>query len=162
MGKLPNEERRATGEKVNLLKAEVERGFEARLAELAKKKRDADLAAPPFDLTLPGRLPVPRGHKHPISRGARGRRRHLPSDGLRRARRTGDRVRDEQLRAPRLPAGSRRRPTCRIPSGPRTPVGGRTLLRTHTSNIQVRAMMGQKPPMAFIAPGAGLPSRRRT
>jgi len=28
------------------------------------------------------------------------------------------------------------------------------LLRTHTSNIQVRAMSSQKPPFAFIAPGA--------
>src|SRR5262249_49176130 len=29
------------------------------------------------------------------------------------------------------------------------------LLRTHTSNIQVRAMSTVKPPMAFIAPGTG-------
>jgi phenylalanyl-tRNA synthetase alpha chain len=27
------------------------------------------------------------------------------------------------------------------------------LLRTHTSNVQVRAMMSHRPPMAFIAPG---------
>jgi phenylalanyl-tRNA synthetase alpha chain len=30
---------------------------------------------------------------------------------------------------------------------------GGKLLRTHTSNIQIRAMMSHKPPMAFIAPG---------
>jgi len=28
------------------------------------------------------------------------------------------------------------------------------VLRTHTSNVQVHGMMNQKPPMAFIAPGA--------
>jgi phenylalanyl-tRNA synthetase alpha chain len=42
---------------------------------------------------------------------------------------------------------------------PVPPLGGsggdsRLLLRTHTSNIQVRAMSSIKPPMAFIAPGA--------
>jgi phenylalanyl-tRNA synthetase alpha chain len=33
------------------------------------------------------------------------------------------------------------------------PDDARTLLRTHTSNVQVRAMSTHKPPMAFIAPG---------
>jgi phenylalanyl-tRNA synthetase alpha chain len=31
---------------------------------------------------------------------------------------------------------------------------GRHLLRTHTSNVQIRAMTTHKPPMAFIGPGA--------
>ncbi len=60
-------DRKAFGEKVNLVKQEVEKAFEARLAELARARRDADLNARPFDLTLPGRPLAPVGHKHPIS-----------------------------------------------------------------------------------------------
>jgi phenylalanyl-tRNA synthetase alpha chain len=153
MGKLPNEERRATGEKVNLVKAEVEKVFEAALAALAKKKRDADLAAPAFDLTLPGRLPVPRGHKHPISR--------VREDVVAIFRQMGFAVHD----GPEIELETNNFERLGFPPDhPATDMQdsfwtedfgvARTLLRTHTSNIQVRAMMGQKPPMAFIAPGA--------
>ena len=67
LGKAPPEGRKAIGEKVNALKQEVEAGFETCLRELRKKEREAELSAPPFDLTLPGRVPVALGHKHPIS-----------------------------------------------------------------------------------------------
>src|ERR1700750_3042912 len=67
LGSVAPEARKAIGEKVNLLKQEVERGFEERLHALANQKREAELKAQPFDLTLPGRVPAPLGHKHPIS-----------------------------------------------------------------------------------------------
>src|SRR5262249_33260254 len=67
MGSVPAEGRKAIGEKVNALKQEVESAFEARLAAIARGKRDADLNARPFDLSLPGRPLAPLGHKHPIS-----------------------------------------------------------------------------------------------
>src|SRR5262249_23056488 len=67
MGKVPGEVRKAIGERVNLLKQEVEAKFQARLDAIARAKRDADLHARPFDLTLPGRQLAPIGHKHPIS-----------------------------------------------------------------------------------------------
>ena len=67
LGKAPPAGRKAIGEKVNGLKQEVEAGFESCLRELRSKKREAELSAPPFDLTLPGRVPVAVGHKHPIA-----------------------------------------------------------------------------------------------
>ena len=67
LGKAPPEGRKAIGAKVNALKQEVETGFETCLRDLRKQEREADLSAPPFDLTLPGRAPVALGHKHPIS-----------------------------------------------------------------------------------------------
>ena len=38
------------------------------LAELQRAQRQADLDGPPWDLSLPGREPAPRGHRHPITR----------------------------------------------------------------------------------------------
>ena len=83
-----------------------------------------------------------------------------------RCRRPRGRARGEQLHQARLPArpprdrhagqllgrragheAPRRRP--------------RVLLRTHTSNVQIREMTRHAPPMAFIAPGRRLPPRRR-
>src|SRR5687768_6993930 len=67
LGQAPPDKRKAVGEKVNALKQDVEAGFDACLRELKRRQRQADLDAAPFDLTLPGRVPVPRGHAHPIS-----------------------------------------------------------------------------------------------
>ena len=67
MGKLPPDARKRVGARVNELKTQVEAAFDARLAALAKRDRDEDLSALPFDLSLPGRLGTPRGHLHPIT-----------------------------------------------------------------------------------------------
>src|SRR5580698_8832412 len=61
LGAAPPESRRAIGEKVNVLKQEVEKAFEDRLAAIHHAKRDEDLHATPFDLTLPGRPLAPIG-----------------------------------------------------------------------------------------------------
>src|SRR5258706_4471868 len=68
LGEIPGPERRATGERVNGVKNEVERLFEARLREMHRAARETELRLPPYDLTLPGRVPVPRGHLHPLTR----------------------------------------------------------------------------------------------
>ena len=68
LGKALPEERRAIGEAANKVKAELEAAFEKALKDIARAARDADLNAAPFDLTLPGRVAVPRGHHHPITR----------------------------------------------------------------------------------------------
>ena len=68
MGQIPKEQRRALGEKVNALRSQVEQAFDTRLAQLRRAQRRAELDGPPWDLTLPGRRPVPRGHNHPITR----------------------------------------------------------------------------------------------
>ncbi len=68
MGKVPAEQKKSIGEQVNAVKDGVEKAFDERLRALLRAARDADLAARPFDLTLPGRVPAPRGHLHPITR----------------------------------------------------------------------------------------------
>ena len=143
------------GEQVNAVRQEVEAAFEQCLGALSRGKRDADLKAAPFDLTLPARAIAPTGHAHPIS---------IVRDeivdilaGLGFAVHDGPEVDLEENNFTKLGFP---------PDHPATDMqdsfwvkvdgagdGARTLLRTHTSNIQVRAMSSHAPPMAFIAPG---------
>jgi phenylalanyl-tRNA synthetase alpha chain len=140
--------RKSIGERVNELKLEVEAAFDQRLRELARGKRDAELRAPPFDLTLPGREPAPLGHAHPISIVRDEIVRVLASLGF--AVHDGPELETEQNNFTKLGFP---------PDHPATDMQdsfwttGGLLLRTHTSNIQVRAMSTRAPPMAFIAPG---------
>ena len=148
LGKAAPESRKAIGQKVNALKQEVERGFEGCLEELRAKAREAELSAPPFDLTLPGREPVAAGHKHPIS--------IVREEVIALFRQLGFAVFD----GPDVEHESNNFTKLGFPPDhPATDMQDSFwtksghLLRTHTSNIQIRAMSSMKPPMAFIAPG---------
>jgi phenylalanyl-tRNA synthetase alpha chain len=66
MRNVPPEGRPAAGAKVNAFKDEVEAVFESCLRALGRAAREAELRARPFDLSLPGRLELGRGHAHPI------------------------------------------------------------------------------------------------
>ncbi len=156
MGALPPDRRKAFGERVNALKGQVDQAFNARLEALARAARDAELSAPPFDLTLPARVPTPRGHLHPLTQ-----------------------VRDELLgifrdlgfvvaEGPEVELEENNFTKLAFPPDhPATdmqdtfwvkvdgaPEGARTLLRTHTSPVQVREMSTRKPPLAVVSAGA--------
>jgi phenylalanyl-tRNA synthetase alpha chain len=148
LGGLSNDERRAVGEKVNALKAEVEAAFAERKTAIDREARQADLNAPPFDLTLPGRSP-PRGHVHPLT---------LVRDDILDAFRglgfvvaSGPEVELEENNFTKLGFP---------PDHPATDmqdsfwVSPGVLLRTHTSNVQIREMLAHKPPLAVVSAGA--------
>jgi phenylalanyl-tRNA synthetase alpha chain len=145
---VPPDARKSIGEGVNALKQEVETAFDECLRALARAKREAELSAPPFDLTLPGRAPVPLGHAHPISKTRDEIVDVLGSLGF--AVHDGPEIDTEENNFTKLGFP---------PDHPATDMQdsfwttGGLLLRTHTSNIQVRAMTSHRPPMAFIAPG---------
>lgn len=148
LGKAPPDSRKAIGEKVNTVKQEVEAGFEACLRALKDQERKADLEAPPFDLSLPARVSAPRGHKHPIS--------IVREDVVAIFRGLGFAVFD----GPEIEHENNNFTLLGFPPDhPATDMQdsfwtrGKHVLRTHTSNIQIRAMKSQAPPMAFIAPG---------
>jgi phenylalanyl-tRNA synthetase alpha chain len=148
MGAVPADARKAIGEKVNALKQEVEAAFDARLRAIANAKRDAELHARPFDLTLPARVAAPLGHKHPIAIVREEVGDALRSLGF--AVHDGPEVELEENNFTKLGFP---------PDHPATDMQdsfwttGGLLLRTHTSNVQIRAMTTKKPPMAFIGPG---------
>jgi len=151
LGKAPPDKKKAIGQAVNALKQEVETAFNTRLAALKRQERDAELNAPPFDLTLPARFPVADGgHRHPISL--------VREDVVNVFRQLGFAVFDgPEVEHEENNFGLLGYP----PDHPATDMQDtfwtdnerRLLLRSHTSNIQIRAMKSVKPPMAFIAPG---------
>lgn len=155
MGAVPGDARKAIGEKVNALKVEVERAFDARLAAIARARRDADLRARPFDLSLPGRAPAPLGHRHPLSIVREEVLEIFRTLGF--AVHDGPEVELEENNFTKLgfppdhPATDMQDSFWTAPAAPGAPP---LLLRTHTSNVQIRAMTSKAPPMAFVAPGA--------
>jgi phenylalanyl-tRNA synthetase alpha chain len=156
MGDVPAEERKAIGELVNALKKDVETAFDERLRAILRARRDVELNAPPFDLTLPARPVAPLGHAHPISIVRDEIVDVLVSLGF--AVHDGPEVEFEENNFAKLgyppdhPATDMQ-DTFWVDVVGKEPGAAPTLLRSHTSNIQVRAMTGRTPPMAFIAPG---------
>jgi phenylalanyl-tRNA synthetase alpha chain len=149
MGEVPAGARKALGEKGNALRQEVERGFEARLQEIVRARRDVELNARPYDLTLPGRAPAPVGHKHPLSIV----REEIVGifRGMGFAVHDGPEIELEENNFTKL-GFPPDHPATDMQDSFWTTDG--VLLRTHTSNVQVRAMSAHPPPFAFIAPGA--------
>lgn len=148
MGKVPAQDRKSLGEKVNALKAEVEKAFEERLREMARAAREADLNARPFDLSLPGRVPAPRGHVHPIIQVRDDILAIFQDLGFVVA--AGPEVEREEYNFTKLGFP---------PDHPATDMQDSfwlrpgVLLRTHTSNVQVREMLANEPPMAIVSAG---------
>jgi phenylalanyl-tRNA synthetase alpha chain len=149
MGAVPADARKAIGAQVNALREQVEAAFDAHLKALAGAKRKAELEARPFDLTLPGRAPGPLGHRHPLSIVREEVISIFRSLGF--AVYDGPEVELEENNFTKL-GFPPDHPATDMQDSFWTTSGH--LLRTHTSNVQARAMSGHTPPMAFIAPGA--------
>jgi phenylalanyl-tRNA synthetase alpha chain len=155
LGQAPPEQRKALGEAVNRAKGDVEAAFEARLGALAAEARRAELEEPPFDLTLPGRVTTPRGHLHPVTRVKGEILDIFRSLGFSIA--WGPEVESvtnnfEKLAfPPDHPATDMQDSFWVKVEGSRPDV--RALLRTHTSNVQVREMSTGKPPLAVVSGG---------
>lgn len=155
MAQVPAESRKMIGERVNAVKSEVEALFEARLDGIRKEERRAELEARPFDLTLPGRRPAPRGHRHPLTRVMDEILGIFGSLGFEVA--PGPEVELEENNFTKLafppdhPATDMQDTFWVKMAG--APVDARVLLRTHTSNVQVREMSRRAPPMAIVSGG---------
>ncbi len=155
LGQAPPDKRRELGERVNGVRAEVEAAFEARLSALASALRAADLGAPPFDLTLPGRAPE-RGHHHPITQVMNEILDIFRSLGFELA--WGPQIELEANNFTKL-AFPPDHPATDMQDSFWVKVDGtrpdaRVLLRTHTSNVQVREMSTHTPPMAIVSGGS--------
>ena len=147
LGKLPATERAAAGALINAAKQQLQGAIEARSAQLAHAAVQAQLSAGRIDVTLPGRGEA-RGGLHPISRVRLRIQELFVRAGFSVAE--GPEIEDdfhnfEALNIPRDHPARAMHDTFYLEDG--------TLLRTHTSPVQIRAMMQQAPPLALIAPG---------
>jgi phenylalanyl-tRNA synthetase alpha chain len=140
-------ERKAAGARINALKDEIATAIEARRASLAQSELSRRLAADRIDVTQPGRGQA-RGGLHPVTRARRRAVALFQSAGF--SVEDGPEVEDDwhNFEALNIPANHPARAmhdTFYFPDG--------RLLRTHTSPVQIRAMLRGKPPLRMIVPG---------
>ncbi len=151
MRDVPGDRRKELGQRANALKTEVLGFVESRLAAMAKAEREAELSAPHLDVTLPGRG-APVGRLHAITRvmdellGIFGQLGFEVAEGPEID--LHENCFDKLGFPPDHPATDMQ-DTFYIRRDEKV----RSLLRTHTSTVQVREMSKRKPPLAVVAPG---------
>ncbi|TQF79060.1 phenylalanine--tRNA ligase subunit alpha [Elioraea sp. Yellowstone] len=153
LGAVAPERRKERGAALNALKDAIAAAIEARRAALEDAALDTRLAAERLDITLPPR-PGAEGLIHPISRTIEEIVAIFGAMGFTVAE--GPDIEDDWLNfgALNIPAHHPARQdhdTFYMPG--RTPEGREKVLRTHTSPVQIRAMLATPPPIRVIAPG---------
>jgi phenylalanyl-tRNA synthetase alpha chain len=147
LGRLPVEERKAAGERINVVKNTILEAVATRRNALDEAAFEARLANDRVDVTLPGRR-AGRANLHPVTRAMERICEIFARLGYDRV--DGPEIEDdwhnfEALNfAPDHPARTMH-DTFWFADG--------RLLRTHTSPVQVRSMSGRTPPIRIIAPG---------
>ncbi|HEY0874043.1 MAG TPA: phenylalanine--tRNA ligase subunit alpha [Vicinamibacterales bacterium] len=152
LGAAPPEERPRLGQLANALKQEIETDLDARLAAAAATKRPKGAV----DVTLPGRRPF-AGHRHPLTilreriEQIFTRMGFLVIEG---PELEDDYHNFEALNMPPEHPARDMQDTLYLSSPVRSSAGNpATLLRTHTSGMQIRYMEQHQPPVRLIAPG---------
>jgi len=146
IGSLAPEQRKPFGEEVNRAKQQIEDWSVERQTALERGATDERLEHR-VDVTLPG-AGSPPGHLHPLTHITRDMVQFFGSLGF--SIEEGPEVETEynNFEALNIPAHHPARDmqdTFFLEGG--------AVLRTHTSNVQIRAMTGRTPPFRFIAPG---------
>jgi phenylalanyl-tRNA synthetase alpha chain len=147
LGKLPEEQRRSEGARINKAKAEIEAALDARRAAIQAQGLEAQLAKEALDVTLPGRGRA-RGGIHPVIRTWQRVEEIFHSIGFDIA--DGPEIETDwhnftALNQPENHPARSMHDTFYVEGG--------LLLRTHTSPMQVRYARTHRPPIKVIAPG---------
>ena len=154
LGKMAPDERKARGAEINALKDKAVIAFDARRETLREAALEARLAAETVDVTLPVRpSPLETGRIHPITQVMDELSVIFADMGFSIAEGPdieSDDYNFTKLNFPPDHPAREMHDTFFFPAGPD---GMRKLLRTHTSPVQVRTMLNQKPPIRVICPG---------
>jgi len=147
LGALSAAERPAAGQAINVAKDAVQAALDARRADLERQSLAAALAAERVDVTLPGRGES-AGGEHPVSRSLARIKAIFRTAGF--EVHEGPEIEDDfhnftALNIPENHPARAMHDTFYFPGG--------KLLRTHTSPVQIRAMLRQGAPIRLIAPG---------
>src|SRR6201996_523492 len=147
LGALPAAERRDAGAKINDAKQALQTALDERRVALEKAEIDSQLAAGRIDVTLPGRGEE-RGGLHPVTKARLRIEKLFRRAGFEVA--SGPEIEDDfhNFEALNIPADHPARAmhdTFYFADG--------RLLRTHTSPVQIRALLARGAPLAVIAPG---------
>jgi phenylalanyl-tRNA synthetase alpha chain len=161
LGELAPDDRPGIGQLANETRRELETAIAARMAELSGHDLVARLDAERIDVTGPGR-PIRLGHLHPLMTVERDFREIFHAFGF------------EVFEGPEIETEAMNFEALNIPpdhpsrdlwdtiyvaepgsveAGAPRPADDGTILRTHTSPVQVRAMRALEPPIRVIMPG---------
>jgi phenylalanyl-tRNA synthetase alpha chain len=154
LGTMTPEQRKAEGPRINGLKDRVTEALTARKSALSHAALDARLNTETVDVTLPVREPpAEAGRIHPISQVTDELTAIFADMGF--AVAEGPDIETDDLNFTKLnfPEGHPAREMHDTFYLNPKPDGSRMLLRTHTSPVQVRTMLSQKPPIRVIIPG---------
>ncbi len=147
LGKLPPEEKPKAGQVINEAKQTVQKMLSAKKDALELMILEEKLACETIDVTLPGRSQEVGG-LHPVTRTLRRIEEFFEKAGF--DVETGPEVEDdwhnfEALNIPKTHPARAMHDTFYFDES--------TVLRTHTSGVQIRAMENKDGPMRIIAPG---------
>jgi len=147
LGQLAPEERKQRGAEINAVKEQVERQLAARRLTLERAELERRLEAERVDVSLPGRRQS-LGGLHPITQTIERMEAFFESVGF------------EVVEGPEIEDDWHNFEALNIP--PEHParamhdtfyIDASTVLRTHTSPVQVRVMESVEPPIRIICPG---------
>ena len=154
LGKLSPDERRTHGAAINALKDQVTEALAARRTVLKKAALEAQLKREAEDVTLPVRLPgVETGRIHPLSQVMDEIVAIFADMGFAVAEGPDIESDDYNFTKLNFPPGHPARDMHDTFFLEPDAHGERKVLRTHTSPVQVRTMLTQKPPIRIICPG---------
>ena len=147
LGALSADERPAAGAKINEVKQQLQARLNDRKSSMEQAALDAKLQAESIDVTLPGRG-QPLGRLHPITQTMERIEAFFTQIGYSVA--TGPEIEDdyhnfEALNIPAHPPARAMHDTFYIDPS--------TVLRTHTSPVQVRTMESGESPIRVVCPG---------
>ncbi|MEQ8823127.1 MAG: phenylalanine--tRNA ligase subunit alpha [Filomicrobium sp.] len=154
LGKMAPDERKSFGQLVNQVKTRVSDALEARKVSLEEAALEARLATETADITLPVRLgPLADGRIHPVSQVMDELIEIFADLGFSVAEGPDIETDDfnfTKLNIPEEHPARQEHDTFYFNPGED---GSRLVLRTHTSPVQIRTMIAEKPPIRIIAPG---------
>jgi phenylalanyl-tRNA synthetase alpha chain len=154
LGKMSPDERKTEGAAINAAKDRVTEALTARREILKNAALDARLASETIDVTLPLReTPAEQGRIHPISQVMHELTAIVADMGFSIAEGPDIETDDYNFTKLNFPEGHPAREMHDTFFFNRKEDGSRPLLRTHTSPVQVRTMLSQKPPIRVICPG---------
>ncbi len=156
LGAMAPEERKAAGAALNALKDKIAAAIEAKKEKLEDAALDQRLATEKIDVTLPI-APLPKGRIHPVTQAMEEIVAIFSAMGFDVAE--GPDIEDDfhNFTALNFPADHPAREMHDTfffrPKADGQGGTSRMVLRTHTSPVQIRTMMTQKPPIRIIIPG---------
>ena len=147
LGALPAEERPAAGQAINRIKQQIQQAIETRGETLQSAALNEQLASETIDVSLPGRGQT-QGGLHPVTHTLRRIEELFRPLGF--TVEEGPEIEDDYhnfgaLNIPDHHPARAMHDTFYF--------NAHTLLRTHTSPVQVRVMEQRQPPLRIIAPG---------